>query len=94
MLYFPTIGTLERDQTQSLYFLNSDVQHSAVEAERKGETIVLYTQDGTRPYLDNYAVPDQRDKRASVAANRNISTSDAPIALTTLFPARAALYAK
>ena len=44
--------TLERDQTQSLYFLNSDVQHSVVEAERKDKTIALYTQDSTLPYVD------------------------------------------
>src|ERR1035437_4832817 len=44
--------TLELGQTQSLYFLNSDVQHSVVEAERKNRTIALYTQDSTLPYVD------------------------------------------
>lgn len=44
--------TLERDQTDALYFLNSDVQHSVVEAERKNNSIATYTQDSTLPYVD------------------------------------------
>jgi type IV secretory pathway TrbF-like protein len=44
--------TIERDQTQSLYFLNSDVQHSVVEAERKNKTIASYTSDSSLPYVD------------------------------------------
>ena len=44
--------TIERDQTQSLYFLNADVQHAIVQAEQKNKTINLYSQDASLPYVD------------------------------------------
>jgi type IV secretion system protein VirB5 len=57
--------TIERDQTQSLYFLNSDVQHTVVEAERKNKTIATYSADGSLPYVDvevkNIILDDMRE---------------------------------
>ena len=44
--------TLERDQTQALYFLNSDVQRAVIEQEQKGNLISAYVKDSTLPYVD------------------------------------------
>jgi type IV secretory pathway TrbF-like protein len=44
--------TIERDQTRSLYFLNSDVQHAVIDQERKDNSIQNYVKDSTLPYVD------------------------------------------
>jgi type IV secretion system protein VirB5 len=44
--------TIERDQTQSLYFLNSDVQRAVIDQERKDNSIQNYVKDSTLPYVD------------------------------------------
>jgi type IV secretory pathway TrbF-like protein len=44
--------TIERDQTNSLYFLNGDVQRAVIEQERKGNVIQTYTKEGSLPYVD------------------------------------------
>jgi type IV secretion system protein VirB5 len=44
--------TIERDQTQALYFLNADVQRAVIEQERKNNTIANYVKDSTLPYVD------------------------------------------
>jgi type IV secretory pathway TrbF-like protein len=44
--------TIERDQTNSLYFLNSDVQRAVIEQERKDNSIQTYVKDSSLPYVD------------------------------------------
>src|SRR6202789_4729623 len=44
--------TIERDQTNALYFLNSDVQRAVIEQERKDNIIQTYVIDATLPYID------------------------------------------
>jgi type IV secretion system protein VirB5 len=44
--------TIERDQANSLYFLNSDVQRTMIDQERKDNTIVNYTKDSSLPFVD------------------------------------------
>ena len=44
--------TIERDQTNALYFLNSDVQRAVIEEERKDNIIQTYVKDATLPYID------------------------------------------
>ena len=44
--------TIERDQTQALYFLNSDVQRAVIEQEQKSNLISTYVKDSTLPYVD------------------------------------------
>ena len=44
--------TIERDQTNALYFLNSDVQRAVIEQERKDNIIQTYVRDSTLPYVD------------------------------------------
>ena len=44
--------TIQRDQTQSLYFLNSDVQRAVIDQERKDNSIQNYVRDSTLPYVD------------------------------------------
>jgi len=44
--------TIERDQTNSLYFLNGDVQHAVIEQERKDSVIQTYVKEGSLPYVD------------------------------------------
>jgi type IV secretion system protein VirB5 len=44
--------TVERDQTDSLYFLNSDVQRAVIDQERKDNIIQNYVKDSTLPYVD------------------------------------------
>jgi len=43
--------TLVRDQTASLYFMNSDVQRDVIEQERKAQTIPTYLKDSGLPYV-------------------------------------------
>ncbi len=44
--------TIERDQTNSLYFLNSDVQRAVIDQERKDSIIQAYIKDSSLPYVD------------------------------------------
>ena len=44
--------TIERDQTQALYFLNSDVQQAVIRQEQQNKTITNFQQDSTLPYVD------------------------------------------
>jgi type IV secretory pathway TrbF-like protein len=44
--------TIERDQTNALYFLNSDVQRAVIDQERKDNIIQTYIKDGSLPYVD------------------------------------------
>ena len=44
--------TIERDQTNSLYFLNGDVQRAVIDQERKDNVIQTYIKDSSLPYVD------------------------------------------
>ena len=44
--------TIERDQTNSLYFLNGDVQRAMIDQERKDNIIANYTKDSSLPFVD------------------------------------------
>jgi type IV secretory pathway TrbF-like protein len=44
--------TIERDQTNALYFLNGDVQRAVIDQERKNSTIANYTKDASLPFVD------------------------------------------
>ena len=44
--------TIERDQTQALYFLNDDVQRAVIGQEQKDNIILTYRNDSTLPYVD------------------------------------------
>ena len=44
--------TIERDQTNALYFLNGDVQREVIDQERKDNIIGNYTKDSTLPFVD------------------------------------------
>jgi type IV secretory pathway component VirB8 len=44
--------TIESDQTASLYFLNSDVQHAVIHQEQQEKTISTFQHDPTLPYVD------------------------------------------
>ena len=44
--------TIERDQTNSLYFLNSDVQRAVIDQERKDNIIQTYSKDSGLPFVD------------------------------------------
>lgn len=44
--------TIERDQTNSLYFLNGDVQRAVIDQERKDSIIANYTKDSSLPFVD------------------------------------------
>jgi type IV secretion system protein VirB5 len=44
--------TIERDQTNALYFLNGDVQRAVIEQERKDNVIQTYVKEGSLPYVD------------------------------------------
>jgi type IV secretion system protein VirB5 len=44
--------TIERDQTNALYFLNSDVQRAVIDQERKDNVIQTYIKDSSLPYVD------------------------------------------
>lgn len=44
--------TIERDQTNALYFLNGDVQRAVIDQERKDNFITTYRNDATLSYVD------------------------------------------
>ena len=44
--------TIERDQTNALYFLNGDVQRAVIAQEQKGNIIQSYRNDSSLPYVD------------------------------------------
>jgi type IV secretory pathway TrbF-like protein len=44
--------TVERDQTNALYFLNSDVQRAVIDQERKDNVIQTYVKDSSLPFVD------------------------------------------
>ncbi len=44
--------TIERDQTQALYFLNGDVQRAVIAQEQKDKIIQTYRDDSSLPYVD------------------------------------------
>jgi len=44
--------TIERDQTNALYFLNGDVQRAVIDEECKDNTIVSYRNDSSLLYVD------------------------------------------
>ena len=44
--------TIERDQTDALYFLNGDVQRAVIAEEQKDKIIQTYRDDSTLPYVD------------------------------------------
>ena len=44
--------TIERDQTNSLYFLNGDVQRAVIDQERKDGIIAKYQGDSSLPFID------------------------------------------
>jgi type IV secretory pathway TrbF-like protein len=44
--------TIERDQTNSLYFLNGDIQRVVIDQERKDNVIQTYIKDSSLPYVD------------------------------------------
>jgi type IV secretory pathway TrbF-like protein len=44
--------TIERDQTNALYFLSGDVQRAVIDQERKNNTIMIYRNDSSLPYVD------------------------------------------
>lgn len=44
--------TIERDQTNALYFLNGDVQRAVIDQERKENVIASYAKDSSLPFVD------------------------------------------
>ena len=44
--------TIERDQSNSLYFLNDDVQRAVISLEQKDSIIQSYARDSTLPFVD------------------------------------------
>ncbi len=44
--------TIERDQTNALYFLNGDVQRAVIDQERKNNFIQTYVRDSVLPFVD------------------------------------------
>ena len=44
--------TIERDQTNALYFLNGDVQRAVIDQERKDNVIADYAKDSSLPFVD------------------------------------------
>ena len=44
--------TIERDQTDALYFLNGDVQRAVITEEQKNKIIQTYRDDSSLPYID------------------------------------------
>ncbi|HUV97457.1 MAG TPA: VirB8/TrbF family protein [Acidobacteriaceae bacterium] len=44
--------TIERDQTNALYFLNGDVQRAVIAQEQKDNIIQTYRNDSSLPYVD------------------------------------------
>lgn len=71
--------TIERDQTNSLYFLNGDVQRAVIDQERKDNIIPTYIKDSTLPYVDievkNVVLDDLRQSPYSARRNRLVLSS-------------------
>ncbi len=44
--------TIERDQTNALYFLDSDMQRAVIDQEQKNNTIANYARDNSLPFVD------------------------------------------
>ena len=44
--------TIERDQTNALYFLNGDMQRAVIDQEQKANTIANYAKDSSLPFVD------------------------------------------
>jgi type IV secretion system protein VirB5 len=44
--------TIERDQTNALYFLNGDAQRAVIDQERKENIIANYAKDSSLPFVD------------------------------------------
>ena len=44
--------SIQRDFSNSLYFLNADVQRAVIDEERKDKTIDTFVRDATRPFVD------------------------------------------
>ncbi|ACO33540.1 MULTISPECIES: VirB8/TrbF family protein [Acidobacterium] len=44
--------TIERDQTNALYFLDGNLQQAVIDQEQKSNTIANYTEDTSRPFVD------------------------------------------
>jgi len=44
--------TIERDQTNALYFLNGDIQRAVIDQERKDNIIADYRADSSLPFVD------------------------------------------
>lgn len=44
--------TIERDQTNALYFLDSDMQRAVIDQEQKNNTIADYARDSSLPFVD------------------------------------------
>ena len=44
--------TIERDQTNALYFLNGEVQRAVIDQERKDNIIADYRSDSSLPFVD------------------------------------------
>ena len=44
--------TIERDQSNALYFLNSDVQRAVIDQEQQSNTIANYAKDSSLPFVD------------------------------------------
>ena len=65
--------TIVRDKTNSLYFLNADVQRAVIEQERKNKIIETYVKDGMLPYVDvevkNVALDDLCNRPTRHASN-------------------------
>ena len=59
--------TIERDQTNALYFLNSDVQRAVIDQERKDNIIPTYIKDSSLPYVD-VEVKERRPRRPPAVA--------------------------
>ena len=44
--------SIQRDFSNALYFLNSDVQRAVIDEERKGKTVDAFVRDTAFPYID------------------------------------------
>jgi type IV secretory pathway TrbF-like protein len=67
--------TIERDQTQSLYFLNSDVQRAVIDQERKDNSIQNYVKDSSLPYVDieiKNVIPHAASLKLATAGRQHI----------------------
>jgi type IV secretion system protein VirB5 len=61
--------TIERDQTNSLYFLNGDVQRAVIDQERKDNIIANYAKDSSLPFSTTCA---SRPIRRASSARRSL----------------------